>query len=209
MGGATAYLQKNFLTVVAAVAVVAVVVLVGIYLGQSRARSRQEASQMLYRAGSLISNGSFSEAILALDDLIARHGASPQGKAAHFLSGSCHLALSENDIALESFRRYLQVDPHGPYAASAQAGIALALEGQGQFAQAADEFRKVLATVSQDDPLYAQSVLGVARCLDKQGQTAAAIEALKPLAEAANNPARQDAESRIAVYRARMETPSS
>lgn len=208
-GQATAYVQKNFLTVIAGVAVLVVAVLLGIYFGQSRTHGRQEASQMFFRAASLYTKGTYTEAITALDELVARHAGSTEGRAAHYLAGASHLALGEHDAAIERFRRYLEVDRHGPYAASAEAGLALAMEGRAEYAQAAEQYRKVRTTAPKGDPVASQAAFGEARCLEKLGQMGAAIEVLQALVNGGDTAVRQEAETRIAVYRARMGTPAS
>jgi tetratricopeptide (TPR) repeat protein len=208
-GSATAWLQKHFLTAIAGIAVLAVLVLVSVYFAQSRTRGHQESSQMLYRAGSLYGKGSYSESLVALDELIARHGGTAEGKTAHHLRGACHLALGENDAAIDEFQRYLDLDSSGAFAASARSGMALALEARGDYPRAAEEFRKLRSDLGPDDARYAQAAFGEARALAQMGQPSAAIEVLQPLVRGSDMSARQEAQSRIAVYRAKLATPSS
>lgn len=201
---ATAWLQNNFMTVLVAIVALAVLVVGTVYLKHSRERSNLQASQLLYRATSAYTSGDHGAALITLDEILSRFGSSSEGDAALYLAGASHLALGENDRALERLRAYLDESPEGMYARSARIGVALALESRGEFADAAQEYRAVRTSVEETDPLRSQAALGESRALEALGQFDAAIEVLQPVAGGQDFAARQEAEGRIAALRAQQ-----
>jgi tetratricopeptide (TPR) repeat protein len=201
----TAYLQRHFMTVLVGVAIAALVVVGAIYIQQSRHRSQTQASQLMYRATSEYASGAYSQALLSLDDIISRFGGTSEGKSALYFSGACHLALGENDAAVEHFQEYLDEAPHGFYRDQCRAGLALALEDRGDLADAAQSFRDLRESLDKGTELYRQATFGEARILQKLGQYDAAIAVLQDLTTADDFAARQQAESRIAVLKSLLE----
>jgi hypothetical protein len=140
---------------------------------------------------------------LQLDNLITNFSGTAEGHAALYFAGVSHLALGENDPSIERLNSYLAVEPSGLYAQSARIGVALALEGRGDHAGAAQAFREVRSGVDADDAVYSQAAYGEARALVALGQDSAAISVLETLLSSTDFTARQEAESRIAVLRAK------
>ncbi|NNM32238.1 MAG: tetratricopeptide repeat protein [Gemmatimonadetes bacterium] len=202
----THYVQQNFMTVLLGLAVVAALVVGGVFMKQSRERSRAQASQLMHQATSLYGSGAYSDGLLKLDDLVSRYGGTPEGKAAVYFAGASHLALGENDAAIERFREYLANEPEGTYVNSARAGLGLALEGRGDLADAAQAFRELRESLEPEESFYAQAAFGEARALRGLGQLDAAIQVLEPLTAAQDFSIRQDAEAKIAVLKAMAQT---
>lgn len=199
---ATHWVQNNFMTVLVGVAVVAAVVVGTILMQQNQSRSRAQASQLMHRATTQYGAGAYSEGLLTLDDLVSRYGGTPEGKAALYFAGASHLALGENDAAIERFQAYLDEQPDGTYAASASSGLALALEARGDLADAAQAFRDLRGSLDPEHSLYHQAAFGEARALKGLGQLDAAIAVLEPLQGSADYSIRQEAEGKLAVLRA-------
>jgi len=198
----THWVQHNFMTVLVGVAVVAAIVVGTILMQQSQARNRAQASQLMHRATTQYGAGAYSEGLLTLDDLVSRYGGTPEGKAALYFAGASHLALGENDAAIERFQAYLEDQPAGTYAGSARAGLALALEARGDLADAAQAFRDLRETLDPDDSLFTQAAFGEARTLRALGQLDAAIAILEPLQGSSDYSIRQEAEGKLSVLRA-------
>lgn len=207
VAAATAWIQRHFMAVLLGVLVLAIVVFAGVWMTHSRTRSASEAGKLLHEATAAYSAGQYSQSLLTLEDLIARYGRSQGGHDAVYLSGASHLALGENDRALERFRQYLRESKKGSYAASAAMGAALALEARGEFAEAVQQFAAVQAELPLADPLHPQAAFGRARNLAALGQAAEAATVLQGLIASEDFNVRSEAESRLAVLRAL--TPAS
>jgi outer membrane protein assembly factor BamD (BamD/ComL family) len=199
---ATAYVQQHFMTVLLAVAVLAVVVVGSIYIKQSRQRNQVQASQLLHRATSEYASGAYSQALLSLDDIQSRFAGTTEARAAQYFLGASHLALGENDPAIGYFKDYLDLAPKGLYANSAKMGLALAHESRGDLAEAAEGFRALRQAVDPADPLHAQAAFGEARVLQKLGQNDAAIAVLQTMLGSDDYTTRQKAENQIRVLQA-------
>lgn len=203
---ASAWTQRHFMAVVVGVAAIGVVVFVGVWMSQSNARSQLEASKLLHEATSAYSNGLYSQSLLTLDDLIGRHGGSQAGQDALYMAGASHLALGEHDAAIGRFREYLDDASNGPYADSARIGMALALEARGDRAEAAQAFGELVEALPLADPLHSQAAFGQARILEALGQADAARTILEGLKASEDFNVRSEAESRLAVLRAKAQS---
>jgi tetratricopeptide (TPR) repeat protein len=198
------YLQQNFLKVFLGVVVLAVVVLGTVYVRQSQMQSSQEAAHLLAQAATQYNSTNYSECLLTVEDLIQRFGSRKPGKTARYFAGASHLALGENEAAIKSFREYLQREPDGFYAHSAQSGLGLALEGAGQDQEALTQFAALLKQLEPGDFLYASTAFAEARVLEKMGQREEAITVLLPLSRSSDFQTKQEANTKIQVLRAQI-----
>lgn len=81
----------------------------------------EKASKNLFNeAADLYNGGSIPEALEKLEQVI---GFNPTHPEALSMLGLCYAALSENDKALETFRKFLEIAPDHPEAATAQAMV--------------------------------------------------------------------------------------
>lgn len=205
---AYAFIQERFLTILIVLGVATVAVIGTIYVSQSGRRSSEQASQLMYQATNRYNLGAYGESLSLLDEIRDRYAGKPEGRAAVYYAGACHLALGENDAAVDRFREYLDKAPQGIFATSARSGLALALEARGDALEAAETFRQLREGLDPQDPLYAQACFGEARVLEGLGRFEEALGVLEPLAQAADPQIRLEAESRMAVLRARMAAAS-
>ncbi len=199
---ATHWLQQNFMTVVIAVVALVVITLGAIFFQQSHRRSELQAGQLFFQASGLYAQGSYSECLIQLDELISRFGGSREGRAALYLSGASHLGLGENDQAYDRFREYLDREPDGFYAESARLGLGLALEARGQVDEAVDAYRSVRAALPAGDPREVQAAVAEARTLQAAGRIDEAVAALESVGSLEDFAARQEIETRLAALRA-------
>ena len=202
MGNATTWVQRHFMAVLLGVLILAIAVFAGVWMGQSRTRANLSANKLLHDATSAYSAGQYSQCLLTLEDLISRHGGSRAGKDAVYLAGASHLALGENDRALERFRQYLHDSASGGYAQSAAMGLGLALEARGERAEALEQFVAVQDKAQAQDPIHAQAGFARARVLSALGQSAEAAKVLEALLASEDFNVSSEAESRLAVLRA-------
>lgn len=199
---ATAYLQKNFMAVLVGLAAVAVVVIVAVFIMQSRQSSQVQAARTLFAVQSAYSSGQYSEALLQMDELLGRFGGTDQGRDALYLAGASHLALGEHEDAIMRFESYLDVASAGQYATSARLGLGLAYEGQGDNELAVENFRAVREAVPVESPEAVQASLGEARVLQKMGRIDDAIAVLTPLTDVDDFSSRQEIQNQLTTLEA-------
>lgn len=199
---ATAYLQKNFMAVLVGVAALAVIIIVGVFIVQSRQSSQVQASRALFSVQMAYSSGQYSEALLRMDELLGRFGGTQEGRDALYLAGASHLALGEHEDAVQRFESYLDVASTGQYATSARLGLGLALEGSGDLEGAVAQFRAVREAVAIETPEAVQSATAEARALQSLGRIDEAIAVLTPLADVEEFSSRQEIENQLTTLEA-------
>lgn len=199
---ATAYLQNNFMTVLVVLAAIALVLVVGVFLRQSQVRSAVQAEQAFFRVSSRYAQGVYSEALIEADVVIERFGDRDEGKWTLYFAGAAHLALAENDRAIERFDEYLARDGGGQYDQSARLGKALALESRGDRDQAIELYRELRAETGSEDALHVQAALAETRALQDLGRLSEAIAVLEPMLEGASPQIAQELEARLQTLRA-------
>ncbi|HEX9639934.1 MAG TPA: tetratricopeptide repeat protein [Candidatus Krumholzibacteria bacterium] len=206
---AAAWIQKNFMLLAVGISVLAVLTVAGVWVRQNQVNGRKQASQLVHRASSAYLSGSYTEGLQTLDQLLSEHPNTSDGKAALYLSGASHLLLSEHDQAIEQFRAYLRQQPNGMYATSASMGLALAFEGRGDLAEAAQAFRELRNELPAGSSYLSQASFGEARVLARMGQFSGAIEPLELLLGSEDPAVKAEAKARIAVLQARQGQTSS
>lgn len=199
---ATAYLQKNFMAVLVGVAAVAVIVVVGVFIMQSRQSSQVQAARSLFAVQSAYSSGQYSEALLQMDELLGRFGGTREGRDALYIAGASHLALGEHDDAVARFESYLDVASSGQYATSARLGLGLAYEGMGDYERAIEQLSAVREAVPIESPESVQASLSEARALQSLGRIDEAIAVLTPLASVEDFSSRQEIENQLTTLEA-------
>lgn len=201
---ATAWIQKNFMLVAVGVSVVAIVVVAGVWMRQNQINSQKQASILVHRASNAYLSGAYSEGLLTLGELLDKHPGTSDGKAARYLSGASHLLLSEHDQAIEQFRSYLDDQAGGMYGDAARMGLALAFEGRGDLAEAAQAFRELRTSLSESSSYLSQACFGEARVLERMGQFSGAREPLEALLGSEDAAVKAEAKARMAVLEARQ-----
>jgi tetratricopeptide (TPR) repeat protein len=199
---ATTYLQNNFMTVLVAMAAVALVLVVGVFMRQSQLKSAEQAEQAFFRVSSRYAQGAYSDALVEADAVIDRFGDRDQGKWTMYFAGASHLALAENDRAIERFDEYLARDEGGQYDLAARLGKGLAMESRGDMDQAIELYREVRAGTDSDDALHVQAALAETRALQKLGRLPEAIAVLEPMLEGASPQVAQEIQARLETLKA-------
>jgi tetratricopeptide (TPR) repeat protein len=197
-----AYLQNNFMTVLVILAGIALVFVIAIFFVQSRTRSAVQAEQAFFRVTSRYTQGVYSEALIEADAVIDRFGDRDEGKWTLYFAGAAHLALAENERAIERFDEYLARDGGGQYDLPARLGKALALESSGDREQAIALYRELRAETESDEALHVQAALAETRALQELGRLAEAIAVLEPMLEGASPQVTQEIETRLQTLKA-------
>jgi tetratricopeptide (TPR) repeat protein len=198
----SAYLQKNFMTVLIGLAAIALVLVVAIFFWQSRQRAEVQADQAFFRVTSRYAQGVYSEALIEADALLDRFGDRKEGAWTLYFAGASHLALSENDQAIRRFDEYLARDAGGQYDQAARMGKALALESRGDLEAAVEIYSQLRAETETTDGIHVQAALAETRALQKLGRLDDAIAVLEPMLEGASPDVTQEIQSRLQTLRA-------
>lgn len=198
----SSYLQNNFMTVAVVVVGIAVAIIVGVFFTQSQTRTAVQADQAFFQVTTRYTQGAYSEALVKSDELLQRFGGRQEGKWTLYYAGASHLALAENDRAIERFDEYLAADAGGQYAMPARLGKGLALESRGDLDQAVALYAEVRAATDTGSSLHVQAALAQTRALQSLGRTAEAVAILEPMLDGADPQVRTEIEARLATLKA-------
>ncbi len=133
---------------IGAVAIVLAVVGMTYYLNSKEDANRLAATQ-LSLASTQYRQGNSQVAILTLADILTKYGGTSFAEQATFMLGKVNLETRNYEEAKHHFEMYLQKYPADPLnRAAALAGLAVALENQGKYAEAAENF----ASAANDYP---------------------------------------------------------
>ena len=187
---ATAFVSANLSSVVGvAVAIVLAVVLTTFW---SRSRSEKTLRSNL-QASILVSQfvaGQYQNSIDVAAQIQNSYGGTRAAVLAEFLKGKSQLQLGRYADAEQSFRAYLDKSAKAPfYGQAAHRSLAASLEGQNRFADAAESYKALAATLTDDEADAA--LLDAARAYRLAGATEQARAVLKSVVEKDKFNARQ------------------
>ncbi len=157
-------------------AAVVVLVLWRAYAGVMERRAQASLDSAL----AALAEEDFSAAAEQLEDVGSQYLRTHRGRESLFYLGEARYRQGDADSALSAYRRYLEAEPRGVWAAGAQTAIGYCLEAGGNLEAAMKEF----ATAASEHPESAWAVdagLGRARCQEVLGRFAdarASYEAL-------------------------------
>ena len=198
----TGYLQHNFMTVLVVLAGIALAVVVSVFFVQSQKRTAVQADQAFFRVTSRYAQGVYSEVLIEADAVLDRYANRDEGKWTLYYAGAAHLALSENDRAIERFEEYLVQDPGGDYELSARLGKALALESRGDLDLAVEQYALIRAETEAGNANHVQASIAQTRALQELGRIDEAMAVLEPMLDGASAETRQEIENRLQTLRA-------
>lgn len=198
----TAYLQKNFMTVLVALLGVLILIVLGVFFVKSQERTAVQADQAFFRVTGHYASGSYSEVLNEAQTVLDRFGDRREGKWTLYYAGAAHLALAENDRAIERFDEYLARDAGGDYELSAHLGKAIAYESRGDLELSAQSYGEVRAMTPVESAQHVQAAIGQTRVLQQLGRIDEAIAVLEPMLLDADPQVRQEIESRLQTLRA-------
>lgn len=171
MLAAWAYVEENYVRVLAAGAGVVVLILLGIFIMNRMDAQAREAVDAEGQIRILLLQGRVDDAILEAERVSETYsGEAAAGRALH-LAGGLYFETGRHAEAQAAFERYLQeFDATGPTGYSAWSGVAAALEEQGDSAGAAARY-KAFADEFEDSPFAPNALKEAARCYRISGDT--------------------------------------
>jgi tetratricopeptide (TPR) repeat protein len=198
----TNYLQTNFMTVLVVLAGIALAIVVSVFFIQSQKRTAVQADQAFFRVTSRYAQGVYSEVLIEADAVLERFADRDEGKWTLYFAGAAHLALSENDRAIERFDEYLARDAGGQYVLSARMGKALALESRGELEGAVTIYGQLRSETDSEDAIHVQAALAETRALQELGRNDEAVAVLESMLVGASPEVRQEIENRLQTLQA-------
>jgi predicted negative regulator of RcsB-dependent stress response len=152
-----------------------VVILGGIYLFQTTSKGSEKAASMeLLQAGTDYDQNLIEPAAGKLTQLLQRHGGTPSGTRARLLMGDIELRRGNPSAAEIQFRGFLSKTGSSDYIwTNGQRGLAVALENQSKFKEAAKAYEDLLKAPLGDEE-KARALLDAGRAHSLGGDTAAA-----------------------------------
>lgn len=155
------------------IAIVVVAALAMLFSSQQRA-NEEKASVDLAMAERMFEVGQYRDAIDVLNILVESYGGTKSGRIGKFFLATAHYNLKEYEFGESNFRKFLSKGVKDPLmCSSAMSGIAACLEQQGNFAEAAIQYKKA-AEKYPEEIIVSSALFNSARCYiqAEQNQTA-------------------------------------
>jgi tetratricopeptide (TPR) repeat protein len=147
---AQAHFNQVIIGVVALVAVVAVLV----FVANSRESGAKQAQREMGTALSMMEQGQYATAKGSFQQVADRFGGA-QGASARFFLAECELHQNDYKAAADSYDAYLaRVKDYPMFEGAALMGKALALEGLGNYLEAANSMAAAVDKIDAKDPRH-------------------------------------------------------
>lgn len=191
---AWAYVEENYVRVLAAGAGVVILILIGVFVMHQMDTQAREAVEAEGRVRVLLLQGQIDDAILDAERVAEAYSGDAAAGRALQLAGGLYFETGRFAEAQAAFERYLQAfDTAGPTRYSAWSGIAAAMEEQGDLAGAAAKYL-AFADEFVDSPFAPNALMEAARCYRLSGDTVQARTLLQRILDRyARSPVAQSA----------------
>lgn len=148
---------------------------------RSRARSEEQAAGQLAQANIMYWQGQYAQSMEAARQVSKQFPSAPSGIDAHRLIGDNAYWSGDYKTAIAEYREYLGKRKQGVLADATRRSLAYALESDGNSAEAAAEFEKLVGVFDRESS--AEFLAAAARCYRGLGQKDKAVERLQRLVD--------------------------
>ncbi|HKW15352.1 MAG TPA: tetratricopeptide repeat protein [Candidatus Krumholzibacteria bacterium] len=169
---AQAHFNQVIIGVVALVAVVAVLV----FVANSRESGAKQAEREMGSAITMMGQGQYATAKENFQQVADRFGGA-QGASARFFKAECELHQNDYKAAADDYDAYLaRVKDYPMFEGSALMGKALALEGLGNYLEAANSMAAAVDKIDVKDPRHFDAAYSAGEFYQHAGHQADAIK---------------------------------
>ncbi|MDI6809421.1 MAG: tetratricopeptide repeat protein [Candidatus Eisenbacteria bacterium] len=173
------YVRENAGKMAVAAVVAAFVVVGAVYVSHVRRDSEDKASFLLAQGNSEYWAGRMASAQSFFSEGSSRYPGATDGKIARLRLGDTQLFLGKYSDAIESYREFLKREKKNQVLIlSAKRGLAIALEDQKSYVEAAREYEGIANSFPKGDP-QVSALLDAVRSLRSGGRTDDAVKILK------------------------------
>lgn len=176
---AQAHFNQVIIGVVALVAVVAVLV----FVANSRESGAKQAERQMGEAMTMMTQGEYASAKGTFQQVSERFGGA-QGAAARFFKAECELKQNDYQAAADDYDAYLaRVKDYPLFEASALMGKALALEGLGNYIEAANSMAAAADKLDAKDPRHFDALYSAGEFYQRAGRVSDAVKYFEMVAK--------------------------
>ena len=169
---AQAHFNQVIIGVVALVAIVAVLV----FVANSRESGAKQAERQMGEALTMMTQGEYATAKGSFQQVSERFGGAP-GAAARFFKAECELKQNDYQAAADDYDAYLaRVKDYPLFEGSALMGKALALEGLGNYIEAANSAAAAAGKIDAKDPRYFDALYSAGEFYQRAGRVNDAVK---------------------------------
>ena len=165
------WLENNFKIIAGALAVLALVIAVSVFVANKNKRAEAAASVEFAKAARVYQSSDYRNAATMFSTIVDNYSGTPSGKLSRFYLAQSLYRTGDYAAAAGHFKKFSSsfgADEH--LKATAMAGQAASIEQQGNFQEAAAKFEAVLDKYP-DAPQAAHYALRAARCYELAGNT--------------------------------------
>jgi tetratricopeptide (TPR) repeat protein len=130
---------------------VAAAVVAGVILFQrGRTRTESQAAERLAEATVFFWQGDYARSLDLSKQVISQYGSTTAGRDAHRLAGDNAFWTGDYKTAIEEYRAYLKTAGSGMLTDAARRSLAYALESDGQYAEAAEQYTSLVGKFDRE-----------------------------------------------------------
>lgn len=166
--------------ILGALVAVAAVVAGVIMFQRGQESTRAQAAERLAEATVFFWQGDYARSMDLSRQVIDQYGSTPAGLDAHRLVGDNAFWTGDYKTAIEEYRNYLEGASNGILADAARRSLAYSLETDGQYAEAANEYRALVGKFDRETD--GEMLLAAGRSHIAAGNPAEAKQDLERLA---------------------------
>jgi tetratricopeptide (TPR) repeat protein len=197
----TEWAQEHFNQVIIGVVALVAVVAVLVFVANSRENNAKQAEREMGTALALMTQGDYGAAKGTFQQVAERFGGA-QGAAARFFQAECELQLNNYQQAVDNYDAYLaRASEYPMFEGSAQMGRAVALEGLGNYLEAARAMASAVEKIDAEDPRHLEAAFSAAEFFQHADHIADALRYYEMVAKDGSGELKQRAAVQVSILK--------